>query len=56
MRTQKEIENKIKELYKLLKENKMEVLRCIITTDALSWVLGEDYLDNLGVYDEETND
>lgn len=51
MRTQKEIEDKINELYEMLKQDKIDVVRCIVVTDALSWVLGDDYLDNA-----ETND
>lgn len=45
MRTKKEIENKIKELYQLAKQGKIDLVRTIVITDALSWVLGEDYLD-----------
>lgn len=45
MRKKKEIQNKIKELYQLANEKKMDILRVIIITDALSWVLGDDYLD-----------
>lgn len=45
MRTREEIENKIKEMYNLLNENKLDILKVIISTDALSWVLGEDYLE-----------
>lgn len=53
MRTKKEIESKIDELYGLAVEGKYDMLRCIVTTDALSWVLGEDYLDNIEVFDEK---
>lgn len=45
MRTKEEIENKIAELYELANEKKIDLLRVIVTTDALSWVLGDDYLD-----------
>ena len=45
MRTKEEIEAKINELYQLANEKKIDLLRVIVTTDALSWVLGDDYLD-----------
>lgn len=45
MRTEEEIKDKISELYKLANEGKIDLLRVIVTTDALSWVLGDDYLD-----------
>lgn len=45
MRTEAEIKAKISELYKLANEKKIDVLRVIVTTDALFWVLGDDYLD-----------
>ena len=45
MRTKEEIENKIAELYDLAEKRKIDLLRVIVTTDALSWVLGDDYLD-----------
>jgi len=45
MRTKEEIIDKIDELYKLQHEGKRDLLRVIIETDALCWVLGEDYLD-----------
>ena len=45
MRTKEEIENKIAELYELASTKKIDLLRVIVTTDALSWVLGGDYLD-----------
>lgn len=51
MRTQKEIEEKIAEIYKLINEGRFDAFRGIITTDALSWVLGEDYLDEIGEID-----
>lgn len=44
-RTQKEIEDKINEIYKLIRNEEIDVARGIIVTDALAWVLGEDYLD-----------
>lgn len=54
MRSQKEIEDKIKELYDLAREDKIDILRVIVLTDALSWVLGDDYLDtNIILGDEE---
>lgn len=43
--TNEEIENKIAELYELASGKKIDLLRVIVTTDALSWVLGSDYLD-----------
>lgn len=58
MRTKEEIENKITELYDLALAKKIDTLRVIVTTDALSWVLGDDYLDtdvilgNIGEEDE----
>ena len=58
MRTKEEIKDKISELYKLANEGKIDLLRVIVTTDALSWVLGDDYLDtdvilgNIGEEDE----
>lgn len=52
MRTQKEIEDKISEIYKLINEGNFDVIRGIVTTDALSWVLGEDYLDEIGETDD----
>ena len=45
MRSQKEIEDKIKELYDLAREDKIDILRVIVLTDALCWVLGDGYLD-----------
>ena len=45
VRTKEEIENKIAELYELAEKRKIDLLRVIVTTDALSWVLGDDYLD-----------
>ena len=45
MRTKQEIEDKINDIYKLIRENKLDTARGIIVTDALAWVLGEDYLD-----------
>ena len=58
VRTKEEIENKIAELYDLAEKRKIGLLRVIVTTDALSWVLGGDYLDtdvilgNVGEEDE----
>lgn len=59
MRTKEEIENKIAELYELANEKKIDLLRVIVTTDALSWVLGDDYLDTdiiLGNESEENGE
>lgn len=57
MRSQKEIEDKIKELYDLAREDKIDILRVIVLTDALSWVLGDDYLDtNIILGDEENGE
>ena len=53
MRTQKEINDKIKEIYQLIEKGEFDVLRGVITTDALCWVLGEDYLDDIGEKNEE---
>ena len=59
MRTEEEIKDKISELYKLANEGKIDLLRVIVTTDALSWVLGDDYLDTdiiLGNVGEENGE
>lgn len=56
MRSQKEIEDKIKELYDLAREDKIDILRVIVLTDALSWVLGDDYLDTNIILGDEEND
>ena len=59
MRTEAEIKDKIAELYYLAHTGKIDMLRVIVTTDALSWVLGDDYLDtdiilgNVGEEDEK---
>lgn len=45
IRKKKEIEDKIDEIYQLIKQDKLDTVRGIIVTDALAWVLGEDYLD-----------
>jgi len=45
MRTKEEIENKIAELYELAEKRKIDLLRVIVLTDALCWVLGDDYLN-----------
>ena len=58
MRTEAEIKDKIAELYYLANTGKIDVLRVIVTTDALSWVLGDDYLDTdiiLGGEEDENN-
>lgn len=58
MRTEAEIKDKIAELYYLAHTGRIDMLRVIVTTDALSWVLGDDYLDtdvilgNVGEEDE----
>lgn len=59
MRSKEEIEDKIEELYKLGLDKKIDVLRVIVWTDALSWVLGDDYLDTdvlLGSDEEDGED
>lgn len=59
MRTKEEIENKITELYDLALAKKIDTLRVIVTTDALSWVLGDNYLDTdviLGNIGEENGE
>lgn len=56
MRSQKEIEDKIKELYDLAREGKIDILRVIVLTDALSWVLGDDYLDTNIILGAEENE
>lgn len=56
IRTKEEIEAKIDELYKLQKEGKRDSLRVIIEADALSWVLGDDYLETkIMIGDKEEN-
>lgn len=49
----KEIEDKINEIYKLIHSGELETGRGIIVADALSWVLGEDYLDRYPYVMEE---
>lgn len=59
MRTEAEIKDKIAELYYLANTGKIDMLRVIVTTDALSWVLGDDYLDTdviLGGVGEENGE
>lgn len=56
MRTKKEIENKIKELYELSSKGKFSILWVVTVTDALCWVLGEDYLDTNVLIGDETNE
>lgn len=46
MRKKKEINKKINELYSAVQAQKIDPLRVIIYTDALCWVLGDDYLDD----------
>ena len=53
MRTEAEIKDKIAELYYLANKGKIDMLRVIVTTDALSWVLGDDYLDTDVILGEE---
>lgn len=45
IRSRQEIVDKIEEIYKLMNDKKLEILRGIVISDALMWVLGEDYLD-----------
>ena len=52
MRTKKEIKDKIKESSK----RKIDILWVVIVTDALCWVLGEDYLNTNVLIGDETNE
>ncbi len=45
MRTKEEIEEMMKKLYKVVEKNPKETIRVIFYNDCLSWVLGDDYLD-----------
>ena len=45
MKTKKEIVEMIDKLYVILNNHPEQTLRIITYTDCLSWVLGEDYLD-----------
>lgn len=45
MRTKKEIEEMMGKLYKVVEKDPNETLRVIFYNDCLSWVLGDDYLD-----------
>lgn len=45
IRSQREIEQMISKLYSFVDANPDELPRIILYTDCLSWVLGEDYLD-----------
>lgn len=45
MRTKKGIEDMIAKLYTILNDHPEQTLRIITYNDCLSWVLGEDYLD-----------
>jgi len=45
MRTRREIVDKENELYELANKKLLDPIRAIIYSDALEWVLGEDYLD-----------
>lgn len=56
MRTKKEIKNKIKELYELSSKGKFSILWVVTVTDALCWVLGDDYLDTNVLIGDETNE
>lgn len=47
MRSENEINEKINEIYHYMASGNINPVIGIIWTDALSWVLGEDYLDNL---------
>ena len=61
MRTEKEIMDKVSELYTLMQDGKLDVLKTIVYTDALCWVLGEDYLneyitDYKGLYESKKSE
>lgn len=45
IRTKKEIVEMIDKLYSILQSHPEQTLRIITYSDCLSWVLGEDYLD-----------
>ena len=47
MRSENEIDEKIDEIYNYVASGNINPMIGIVWTDALSWVLGEDYLDNL---------
>ena len=47
MRSENEIDEKINEIYNYVAAGNINPMIGIVWTDALSWVLGEDYLDNL---------
>lgn len=47
MRSENEIDEKIDEIYHYMASGNINPMIGIVWTDALSWVLGEDYLDNL---------
>ena len=47
MRSENEIDEKIDEIYNYVAAGNINPMIGIVWTDALSWVLGEDYLDNL---------
>lgn len=55
LRTRKEIVDKEEEIYELINKNKIDAVRGILYTDALEWVLGEDYLDFDDVREKNTN-
>ena len=52
-RLSKEIEEKVDSIYKLMEEGKIEKERGLIVVDALSWVLGEEYLDRYPYVEEK---
>lgn len=47
MRNENEINEKIDEIYNYVASGNINPMIGIVWSDALSWVLGEDYLDNL---------
>ena len=47
MRSENEIDEKIDEIYNYVASGNINPMIGIVWSDALSWVLGEDYLDNL---------
>ena len=52
-RTAKEIAKKVDEIYRLIEEGKLEKERGLTVVDALSWVLGEEYLDRYPYVEEK---
>lgn len=49
MRTIEEINKKVNELHSAVHSNKLDVSKAIIYTDALCWVLGDDYLNEYNI-------